>query len=59
MGIKIDDEKERLIKTLKGFLQNDTKSSVRISISNIYGQTVYGYDASKLLMWLECSQRGI
>jgi len=54
-----DNEKERLIKTLKGYLENDEKSGVRISISNIYGQTVYGYDASKLLRWLECPQKEI
>ena len=53
MGTKIDDEKERLIKTLKEYIQNDEKSGVRITISNIYGQSVYGFDAEWLLKWLE------
>ncbi len=53
MSIKIDEEKERLIKTLKEYLLNDKKSGVRISISNIYGQSVYGIDADILLKWLE------
>lgn len=59
MSIKIDDEKERLIKTLKGYIQNDEKSGVRISVSNIYGQDVYGFGAQILLKWLECHQEEV
>lgn len=55
---KCIEHKESLKKTIKNFLKNDPKSSVRISVSSAYGFQTVGYDAEFFLEMLnkECKE---